>query len=73
MYKALPYYHWCDGCAYGTRLYDRYMCPFVEGSCVRIAGSLDMPDAEKLHNRINCKIIYDSACAEDKSERNEDA
>lgn len=59
--RPLPADHWCDGCGLATRLTDRVMCPLVEGSCVRIPGSLEKPDPELLHNRIKYDRIYTDA------------
>lgn len=62
--KPLPPDHWCDGCGFDTRLPDRMVCPFVEGSCVRIPGSLENPSPEILHSRIRYDRIYTDAHVE---------
>lgn len=59
--KPLPPDHWCEGCGYATRMTDRYMCPFTEGACVRIPGSLEKPSPEILHARITYDRIYTEA------------
>ena len=59
--KPLPPDHWCDGCGFATRLPDRMMCPFVEGSCVRIPGSIENPNPDILHSRIRYDRIYTDA------------
>lgn len=59
--KDLPADHWCEGCAWATRLSDRYMCPFVYGSCVRLPKTIDNPDPELLHARIRYDRIYTDA------------
>lgn len=35
--------HFCMNCSYGKFLGDRFYCPFVEGSCVRLPGSILKP------------------------------
>lgn len=59
--KPLPPDHWCDGCGFATRLPDRFMCPFVEGSCARLPGTLDAPNPDVLHARIKYDRIYTDA------------
>ena len=59
--KPLPPDHWCDGCGFATRLADRIMCPFIEGSCVRLPGSIENPNADILHSRIRYDRIYTDA------------
>lgn len=59
--KELPQDHWCEGCGFATRLSDRFMCPFVAGSCVRVPGSLENPSPEILHSRITYDRIYTDA------------
>ena len=56
--KPLPMDHWCDGCGFATRMPDRIMCPFIEGSCIRIPGSIEKPCPEILHSRIRYDRIY---------------
>lgn len=63
--KDIPDYHWCKGCQWGTNLGDRYMCPFVEGSCVRIPWSIEQPNPEMLHKRIQYEHEYEKHKAED--------
>lgn len=50
--QGLPDKHWCKGCQWATNLDDRYMCPFVEGSCARIPWSIFEPAPDVLHKRI---------------------
>lgn len=59
--KPLPEYHWCKGCQWGTNLGDRYMCPFVHGSCARIPWSIEAPNHEMLHNRIKYEHYHEEA------------
>ena len=62
--KPLPIDHWCEGCPWGSRMHDRYMCPFVEGSCVRLPGSMEHPAPEILHSRITYDRLYTDAHAD---------
>lgn len=59
--EELPADHWCEGCAWATRLTDRYMCPFVYGSCVRLPHSIENPNQDILHSRIRYDRIYTDA------------
>lgn len=59
--EELPIDHWCEGCGFATRLHDRYMCPFIAGSCVRLPGSLEKPSPELLRSRIRYDRIYTQA------------
>lgn len=59
--KPLPPDHWCDGCGFATRLTDRIMCPFVEGSCVRLPGTVEEPNRELLGRRIRYDRAYTDA------------
>lgn len=36
--------HWCMGCPYATFLGDRFSCPFVVGSCIRLPHTMERPD-----------------------------
>ena len=63
--KDIPDYHWCKGCQWATNLGDRYMCPFVEGSCVRIPWSIDNPNPELLHKRIRYEHEHEKNKQED--------
>ena len=59
--QSLPDYHWCKGCQWGTNLGDRYMCPFVMGSCARIPWSMETPNPEMLIKRIRYDHAYEKA------------
>ena len=41
--------HWCMNCPYSTFLGDRFSCPFVQGSCIRLPDTMTKP---------NPKLIY---------------
>ena len=58
-HKELPEYHWCKKCVWATNLGDRYMCPFVEGSCVRFPDTIDAPDFNKLTGIIRYHHDYE--------------
>lgn len=51
--RDLPKGHWRMGCEYTTNLIDRFMCPFVEGSCIKIPRTMENPDPEYLEKRIS--------------------
>ena len=44
---------WCKGCVWATDVGGKTFCPFVEGSCVKIAGSIDKPDPYMLKERVH--------------------
>lgn len=48
----LPPDHFYRGCCWATELPDRIVCPFVYGSCVRVPGSMEKPNIERLHRRV---------------------
>ena len=66
--KDVPEYHWCKGCQWGTFLGDRYMCPFVEGSCVRIPWSIENPKPDMLHKRIKYEHEYEKHKVEESND-----
>lgn len=37
---------WCKGCVWATDTGGKTYCPFVEGSCVKIKGTLENPDPD---------------------------
>ncbi|MBQ8507203.1 MAG: hypothetical protein IJ466_07240 [Clostridia bacterium] len=50
--QEIPADHWCRECAWATNLMDRFLCPFIEGSCVRIAGTMEKPEPMRLEMEI---------------------
>lgn len=60
-FKPLPPDHWCEGCGWAKRMEDRFVCPFVQGSCVRVPGTLEKPDIDLLHKRVQYDRIYTTA------------
>lgn len=60
-HKEIPADHWCRGCEWATNLMDRFMCPFIDGSCAKIPMSIKHPDPqffrEELQNHNAVKAI----------------
>lgn len=46
--KELPGDHWCRGCDWATCLMDRFLCPFIEGSCARFPETILEPHPDML-------------------------
>lgn len=44
----LPQNHWCRGCEWATCLMNRFLCPFVEGSCARIPETILNPSVHRM-------------------------
>ena len=36
----------CLNCPYGKFIVDRFFCPFVEGSCIKIPRTIEHPDKD---------------------------
>lgn len=50
--NSLPEKHWCRGCVWGINMLDRFVCPFVEGSCARIPETMTNPNPELFRQKI---------------------
>lgn len=62
-YKEIPKDHWCRGCEWAKNLLDRFMCPFIEGSCVKIPMSIQHPDPQFFQEELEYDRLYKAAKA----------
>ena len=53
--SSIPEDHWCRGCPWAVNMIDRFVCPFVEGSCARVPETIIEPDMEKLRTKLQIK------------------
>ena len=53
----IPEDHYCWGCPYGKAMQDRFICPFVEGSCARYPQTLMEPDVKLVSTAVHHRIV----------------
>lgn len=51
-YYSMDKNHLCWGCPWAKVLQDRFVCPFVSGSCVKIPKTIANPDPELVSRKI---------------------
>lgn len=51
-YYQMSKNHWCWGCYWAKILQDRFVCPFVNGSCAKIPRTITNPDPALVSSKI---------------------